>query len=474
MANALVSLFKKISKIVNNKFFAISLIVFDALFVLVNIYTKFLSLGIIFIVFNIIAIIFFSSAKSIFLIFVLYPLSRVLKLPHFDTSMLTILIGVFCIINILIFFLSKNRTITYETLVILILFACYVLLTFITSLINYEGFTFLNLFSYYLYLFFIIVCFISVNKENKINMSANFLASFYSYFFGMLATIFFYYLIPNGDQILNNAGVNVFDTGNTLVRFSPLTDDPNYGTAYIVLLSALYISFPKKSKLNKLIGYPVLTINMVLSCLSLSKMFILCLLTIIIFLIVKFCFQSKNIFITTGILVIAFCCLIIFATSPLAIALIIRTIGTTNNINLNTITTGRFDLFGEYSSYILSNPIVLIFGKGPLYSNLDIFSLGDHNTFTKNLFGSGIIGVSILISILYLMSKKRFDKIETIPFNFMFYAFIICLFICCMSLCIPPSTIFSMIIISIQFTSLSDRKNELSVEIKYNFDTMEI
>ena len=71
------------------------------------------------------------------------------------------------------------------------------------------------------------------------------------YLIGMIITIVFYKLIPQGADMLKRIGVQVFDMGIAGIRFSPLTDDPNYGAALIILIAFAFILSKKTQKQSK-------------------------------------------------------------------------------------------------------------------------------------------------------------------------------------------------------------------------------
>lgn len=451
-----------IKKIVNNNYLFYSLLGFNILFCLLNIYKQIFFFGVLFFVFNFLFISLTSKKKIFYLLFFLYPLARVLKFPNIGTSIFTLLLAFSYVILILRFFIEKQK-ITTQIVFTSTLFLSYVLLTFTVSLIN-RGFAWNELFSYYLYLAFPFVAFVCYSNRSDCDGTNNLLFCMTSYLCGMLITIAFYKIVPNGIKMLNNLGVNVFEMGAAGIRFSPLTDDPNYGTALILLLSCIFI-LAKKSKLQKVIGYPTMIIGLGLSCLSISKMLIGGIFVLLVCFIILIMKKIDNLIINSSIILIAFLGMIIFLSTSLGTSLLIRTIGTRDGLSLNRITSGRTELFGAYSSYILSNPLVVLFGKGPLFIDSVTFRLGEHNTFTKNVFGSGLIGVSLILIAFYIMAKNRFDRLDSLPKSPFTLGFVVCLFVCCMSLGLAPSTVFPIFVVSCQFADLNNQSFNLFMEV---------
>jgi len=121
----------------------------------------------------------------------------------------------------------------------------------------------------------------------------------------------------------------------------------------------------------------------------------------------------------------------------------------------------------------LSKPLTLLFGKGPLYVDESTFSAGEHNTFTKNVFGSGLVGVTIMLVAFYIMMQNRFDKTKEFPKTAFFIGLILCLLICCMSLGLAPSTVFPIFVVAFQFTII-DNTNAHSVLLTSDWEEITI
>ena len=445
-------LFHRISNTADKRASLILLLIFDSLFVFINILQKSFVLSGLFLLVNLCYLIFSNNKNGLIAILFLYPFSRVLKFPSIETSILTILLPLFYIILIVRIIKNKYNSVSNSKLAMLFVYVFYIIYTFTVSLINKGGYEFSQLISYYVYLTLPVICVFTFTKDDHIDGSINIISISIGFLLSLLYTIFFYYVIPGGDTLLSNSGVNVFDMGFSGIRLSPLTDDPNYGTAIIAMVSALFFAI-KKTKKQFLIGSPIIIMNIMFSALSVSKMFILCLLIILISVFFDLCFKIKNPIKSFSILFYVIILALIFLESKLGQSLLIRIVGNTDGVSLNRITTGRTELFGEYSSYVLSNTLTLFFGKGPIYSDLSIFTSGEHNTFTKALYGNGLIGVTLMLFVLYQMLKERHDGIKKVPNNIYFFSFIGCLLICCMSLSITPSNVFPFIVVIAQYAS---------------------
>lgn len=435
-------------------FFA--LCVFDFTFVIINIFKRITVLGILFCVINIVFMFFSNKKKLTYIIFLLYPLSRVLKFRFLSTSFLTIFLFFYLLFMFFQTLLNKQK-ISRSRWIALIIFASYITYTFAISLFNYKGFSLQNLFSYYLYLSIPIFAFVFTLDKTETGETWNLIICSSSYLFGVIVTILFFNLIPNGEKLLEEAGVSIFNMGSSGIRYSPLTDDPNYGTSLILLIGNLFFLSPKNKK-QKYIGIPIVVIALALSCFSISKMYILGFTVLLLCLVLKFCETKKNIYLNFFIIIFCILACFVFLTTKLGNELLVRIIGKTDGISLNRITSGRVDLFGQYSSYILSNPTVVVFGKGPLFADLSYFTQGEHNTFTKSIFGNGILGTTLMLIIFVIMSKYRFDNYEKKYFSFVTFSLLFSIFLCCMSLGISTSTIFPIFVTASQFSRVSETK----------------
>jgi hypothetical protein len=450
LSSRLSSLARIIAYVCDKKLVFALVLAFDYLFVVIHLIKPGFLMGSLFLVINLFFLVFSKSKNGLGLIFWIYPLARVLKFPGIGTSFLTILLPLFYLVLLFRVFFRKKKVINSTHILVFALYAIYVLLTFSVSLINWKGFSFLELLSYYSYLAFPVVCFFTLRSDDEIDGTGCLLLALSSSLFGMIVTIGFFYAYPNGGALLVASGINVFDEGLGGVRFSPLTDDPNYGSALVALLSTLFLS-SKKNHFQKVAGYPILVITLLISLASLSKMFMLCVMVIALTLIVKLILKYHSVVLTSCLLFAGVTALLVFINSSLGISLLVRLIGTDGNISINRMTSGRAEIFGEYSSFILSNPLSLLFGMGPLYADLTVFSAGEHNLFTKNIFGSGVLGVGIMLLVFFLMLKNRLDKRREYPTELFFSSFLICLIICSMSLGLAPSTVFPIVVVGAQF-----------------------
>lgn len=441
----------KILAITNSQKVLVALIIFDFLYAILNIFKQTFVGGILFLLINCCFITFCSKKNGFYVIFALYPLARVLKFPGIGTSLYTVLL-LFFLLNLIGKDTIKRERLSSEAIMVLMLFSLYVVFSAAISFINKnDSLRVLSLISYYSYLSLPILSFVSIKTRSEIDGVNNILFCVGGYLYGMMVTIIIYNFLPNGINILKNAGVIIFEMGIGGTRLSPLTDDPNYGTSLIIILAGIFL-LSQKNVRQKIVGYPLLIISLLLSLSSLSKMYILEILILGTAAILKIMLRTKSSIINALIIITFAFSILIFVSTSIGSSLLVRLIGIDDGVDLSRITSGRTDIFGEYSSYIFYNPSVLLFGKGPIYMDLDYFSAGEHNSFTKLIFGNGIIGTTILICILITLSKYKFSPVKDTKKNIYFIPFLFCLFICAMSLGMPTSTVFPVCLTIWQFS----------------------
>lgn len=80
---------------------------------------------------------------------------------------------------------------------------------------------------------------------------------------------------------------------------------------------------------------------------------------------------------------------------------------------MNMVTTDRYDLWVEYSTYIAQNPLVLIFGRGLGVPALS--TLSPHNAYIAMIYELGIVGVTLMILPIIFIAKvhKKATKAPT-------------------------------------------------------------
>lgn len=220
-----------------------------------------------------------------------------------------------------------------------------------------------------------------------------------------------------------------------LTRLSGFYGDANFYSAHIlVAVSGLLIIMLNKSFKNVvLLSILVLTL-LYFGLLSVSKMFLVVLLSIIvIWSLVALISKGK---ITTKIsifIVINLGCLIIATSELFAKQINMYSIRFKMVSDISTLTTGRSDILSDYFTFFKQNPTRLLFGQG--YSEVFNGGITDaaHNTIIQIIYQFGIIGSIILlfwiIHLFNILDKTQIDSVnKRIKINLNIFIFAIACF----------------------------------------------
>lgn len=216
--------------------------------------------------------------------------------------------------------------------------------------------------------------------------------------------------LPNVSTIISDATIR-YNPGEYYYRFAGLEGNPNYYTMIVsVVISGLVVFIAKGE--SKVRDYIFLALLIVLGLMTASQSFVVGLVVTVALLIIspsdKTAKQSK-IVAWIGLLVCAVG-VIILLNSDAAEALRFRFESLQTYENANDITNGRSDLWKEYFQYLISNPLVLLFGSGIGASNLP--RGGSHNYFIDILYYLGIIGGIIYIYLLKSVFSTKNLRLE--------------------------------------------------------------
>ena len=199
---------------------------------------------------------------------------------------------------------------------------------------------------------------------------------------------------------------------NTLYRFIAFANDPNYYSMYILLGIIYLLSVLTRETLN-IKEFVVLFFLMCIGLLTQSKMFLLCLIGIIIYVTIVNATSVKRLW------KIIFSMLVVFAVASLVfpyftITFLHKTADRFTQYGGNTlgsITTGRSTIAIEYLELLFKNPLELMFGYGIGYPNLT-FGFVSHNTYLDILLSYGVIGSIVMVGFLVLFLKDSLCSFE--------------------------------------------------------------
>ena len=84
---------------------------------------------------------------------------------------------------------------------------------------------------------------------------------------------------------------------------------------------------------------------------------------------------------------------------------------------MNMVTTNRYGIWKGYINYIVSNPVVLLFGKGLGAYRLEGLN-STHNALLGAIYQLGIVGFILFILSIILIVKSNRKNIDKKSFNF--------------------------------------------------------
>ncbi len=218
-----------------------------------------------------------------------------------------------------------------------------------------------------------------------------------------------------------------------LKRFMALFTNPNVLAMFceVMLAFLAYFIVSKQKRIHELILFFFIAI---IGLLTFSKTFLIILLLISLALIIYSLIKNykKTLLISLPIIAIVIILCIIF---PQIINLIKdRFVGSINDCKnftdfMNMVTTGRYDLWIEYLTYIGRHPLVLIFGRGAGAPKLQ--ELSSHNAYITLIYEFGIVGTLLFALTLGVIIKEIIrSNNNKINWAVLFPIITVCLILC--------------------------------------------
>ena len=211
--------------------------------------------------------------------------------------------------------------------------------------------------------------------------------------------------------------IHIFSQGNATDRFIGAAGDPNYYSMYVLIAAFCLLNLidKKQSNLQKIIFSILFIILILMGFMSLSRMYILTTMSLMIIYIIIITFsrrssqQRKFILITLIIIIPVILCL---------------GEGIINNVNIifsrilenldnpTLLLSNRDILIKQYIQYLSENPIALILGVGIQKYYIRAGSSYAHNVFIEMIVSMGIIGATLMV-VYYkniYNNEKKFNK----------------------------------------------------------------
>lgn len=219
-----------------------------------------------------------------------------------------------------------------------------------------------------------------------------------------------------------------------LKRLSGFYGDANFYSAHIlVAIGGLLLLIMRKKFYDVILLFILVYFLIYLGFLSVSKMFLLVLISILILwfitvLIQKGMISTKLSIILTGIAGITF----INSYGVLTNSINMYLIRFSMVSDLSSLTTGRSNILGDYYSFFIDNPGALLFGQGITNVYKGIISNAAHNTLIQIIYQFGMVGsVLIIIWIVQLCKLMNPSKKSSSTHSGNYYIYIIILAVVC-------------------------------------------
>ncbi len=352
---------------------------------------------------------FFFDKESILLqLFFIMPMANIFKLSPGTQSFFTILVLLYVVLHLV---LPRKAT------MVVIIFSIYIIVgQLFTS--QFDFFKTVKLICNVLLLSSILNTKVQI-RHREIFLSSiigNLVASV----FGTMNSGFF--------KVESYVGVtelmgSAYEEGT--VRFKGLHSDPNYYAVGIIISLCLLVVLYHRKEINAAIMALLAAPMLYFLIITYSKSAILMIFVFCVFLLYSFISQKKYIMsITVVIMVIIVIILAIFGEIPIFETLLKRfsDVSSEGEVDINSLTTGRFDLWIAYIKHIVKNIEVALFGKG-ITAGLITHHVS-HNTYIDIVYHLGIIGgLLLIVSLKLILSQSTNIPIKRNGLN---YSVLIC------------------------------------------------
>lgn len=258
----------------------------------------------------------------------------------------------------------------------------------------------------------------------------NFEKTIYYYIIGILSSSFMALVLADNYNIslyIHRA----YDYVVRVNRTMGFNGDPNvYSTQILVALAGLLLIMHfKNTKSSLLVNYILIILLSYLGFQSVSKMFFLVVVVVLILWMLSELVKQRNL--TKKISLLLFLLIAVglvqnFDFFRTSLDNILKRFGQVND--LSSFSTGRSDIAISYVSYILSNIKVLLIGQG-FTKGIYIENVATHNTVLESVFQLGILG-SIILVIWYIQLGNNLNpNIKYNLFNMKTLYYLIAIFL---------------------------------------------
>lgn len=203
-----------------------------------------------------------------------------------------------------------------------------------------------------------------------------------------------------------------------LTRLSGFYGDANFYSAHILIaVCGLLLIAINKQGTKAVLSLAAVVVLIYFGMLSVSKMFLLVLLTILGIWIIAVLSMKGKIRTKIGtIFSVLICVLFILSSNIFAdeINMYLIRFGMVDSIN--SLTTGRSDILPIYISFLIENMTALLFGQGYTSVFAGSIAKGSHNSILQAVYQFGCAG-TILITVWISQLSKTIGKVKRTYFN---------------------------------------------------------
>lgn len=337
----------------------------------------------------------------------LFPFAEIFKIPLVSTSMFTVL-EIFFVILWFLYEKKISRTCIFTVIIYLTYCFCGSIISGNIGIIDLLK-LFMNIMLLYIFID-------SYEPENYHK------CVFY-YEFGLVAASIiglFKVDIPGFAAMYSDLNISWIN-GVYVTRFSATFNDPNYYTIAVVVALAMAISLMAGNDRMSVDTMILGIVLLVFGCTTYSKSFYLMVAVLGIFTLLVLLRKGKIGWLLFTVLIVA----ILISTGALSSNEMIQTVLSRFNgastDDMSSLTTGRWDIWEDYMSYIFSNLRITLFGDGIGAS----YYLGRamHNIYVEMWYYVGFIGmVGYLIMIAIFLFQRSLVRRKSVLNYFLIIA----------------------------------------------------
>lgn len=352
-------------------------------------------------------LVFFDDEANLLQIFFVVPMASIFKLSPGVQSFFTI---------VLLFYVVLHLVLPKRATFVVILFSIYILVGQI-FLGQFNFFRTVKLICSLLFLSSVLY------KNDKISNKELFL----SYIIGNIVSSLFGFMDSNLFKIEQYIGTTELGGGfaEDLFRFTGLYPDPNYYSVCITVSMCLVLILWHKKEINTFFSVLMVAPMIYFLIITYSKSAVIMILVFFAFLTYSFALQKKySPIVAIIIVIIAVVVLAMSGRIPLLETVIARFSESTegDEVDINSLTTGRTDIWLMYINYLIHNIKTALFGDGISAGYYN--QMAAHNTYIDILRHLGVVGGSLLFVSLKMILADSFSV--RINRNLLNYSVLIC------------------------------------------------